>query len=94
MDSIVSDMDLDSVFIEEHVQPIPDSGCWLWDDSEATHNQRENGQSETPFDVFVYKALSGPIPAGYHIVHKCRVWCCVNPDHMTVQPESIKITDD
>lgn len=25
---------------------------------------------------------NGPIPAGMHVLHKCDVRCCVNPDHL------------
>ncbi|MFF9577324.1 HNH endonuclease signature motif containing protein [Streptomyces rubiginosohelvolus] len=29
-----------------------------------------------------YEASVGPIPAGYHIDHLCRVRDCVNPEHL------------
>lgn len=51
--------------------------------------------SHTPLGYGVFKALNetvahrsswaifnGPIPKGMHVLHKCDVRCCVNPDHL------------
>jgi hypothetical protein len=35
-----------------------------------------------------YELARGPIPSGYEVDHRCRVRCCVNPDHLAALPEA------
>jgi hypothetical protein len=72
------------------ISPEPNSGCWLW-----TGALRDGYGSYTSYDAgrvpmrktsnahrVVYEEFVGPIPAGLQLDHKCRVRCCVNPDHL------------
>lgn len=57
-----------------------ENGCWLWSASFYP-----NGYSQFDGDVghrYAYRTFNGPIPAGYHIDHLCRVLACVNPEHL------------
>ena len=63
-----------------NVSPEPNSGCWIW-----TAAVNGKGYPST-HNVFahrrMYELMKGDIPAGYQIDHRCRVRCCVNPDHL------------
>jgi len=59
--------------------------CWLW--TGATLNGygrfgRGPGQTTGVAHRMAYEQLVGPIPAGLHLDHLCRVHACVNPAHL------------
>lgn len=66
----------------------PDLGrCWIW--RGASHplgygTFRLGGDDDVYIAAHraVYELLVGPIPAGLHLDHLCRVPACVNPDHL------------
>lgn len=68
--------------------PEPNSGCWLWDHS---YNPRGLGYGRL-FDGrnrgwrtahrVSWEVFRGPIPDGMHVLHKCDVPICVNPNHL------------
>jgi hypothetical protein len=71
--------------IKDRSLPVPWTGCWLW----LGHLDRDGygsislGRERTQrVHRASYEAFVGPIPDGYVIDHKCRVRCCVNPDHL------------
>lgn len=72
-------------YIETHICPIPDCGCWLWEENDETVTPICPGKLATRFDEFVYRTLRGPVPEGFEVVHKCHVPCCVNPEHMAIR---------
>lgn len=64
--------------------PEPNSGCWLWlgttnDDGygRMTIRRKAIGAHRISFEL-----LCHPIPKGMHVLHKCDVRSCVNPDHL------------
>lgn len=64
--------------------PEPNSGCWLWT---ASADRYEYGRVSIDGKYCgahraAWMLLRGPIPKGLHILHKCDVPCCVNPDHL------------
>jgi hypothetical protein len=68
----------------EFVHPEPNSGCWLWDGHLNANGygkfgyKGENGLAHrASYDMFV-----APIPEGLHVLHRCDVPCCVNPEHL------------
>lgn len=71
----------------EKVSPEPNSGCWLWtggirpaDGYGAIWSQDRKRMllaHRVAYELFV-----GAPPAGLDLDHKCRVRCCVNPDHL------------
>lgn len=73
-----------STRIERMISIEPNSGCWLW-----AGFVRKNGYASLTVNgktKFAHRAsyeeFFGPIPDGLHIDHKCKVRCCVNPDHL------------
>lgn len=71
----------------KHVLPEPMSGCWLWsstvDKGYATISV--NGRLQRANRI-IYALIKGEIPTGMELLYKCRVRCCVNPDHMEPVP--------
>lgn len=64
--------------------PEPTTGCHLWISRLDRGNYGKfklNGKDVAPHR-FAYEAFRGPIPPGLQLDHKCRVRCCVNPDHL------------
>jgi hypothetical protein len=69
--------------IEAMSMPLPWSGCTVW------LGATSNGYGITSIDGanrlahrVSYELAKGPIPAGLEIDHKCKVRCCINPDHL------------
>lgn len=64
--------------------PEPNTGCWLWS-GQTTRNGygviSYNGKSES-VHRFVYKFYIGKFDESLHVLHRCDVRCCVNPDHL------------
>lgn len=68
------------------VSPEPNSGCWLW-----TGGVASNGYGMFWLDGKVdtaprqsYRMFCGEIVDDLHIMHKCDVKLCVNPDHLSL----------
>jgi hypothetical protein len=56
------------------------NNCWLW--VKARNN---NGYGLTNGDKahrYAWRLFNGTIPANKHVLHKCDVRNCVNPDHL------------
>lgn len=66
------------------VSPEPNSGCWLWTGALArnSYGTSHEGRRTIVAHRLFYKIFKGEIPDGLVIDHKCRVRCCVNPDHL------------
>lgn len=67
-----------------HVAVIPFSTCWHWT---GTKNEQGYGIFQLDGRPRMAHRVSychhvGPIPAGLHIDHRCRVRHCVNPRHI------------
>jgi len=76
------------------VHPEPMGGCWLWTGAVAkgygiinVGNKMARKAHRVSYELHV-----GSIPHGLHLDHKCRVRCCVNPDHLepVTQQENIR----
>lgn len=67
-----------------HVSPEPNSGCWLW--TAAVNDSgyaicSVNRKAKRAHRI-LYVLIGRTIPDGLQLDHKCRVRCCVNPDHL------------
>ena len=79
----------------KHVQPEPNTGCWLWTGSliggtrggygTFTVMLDRDGRRDAPMLAhrFAYVHIAGKtIPDGLRLDHLCRVRQCVNPAHL------------
>lgn len=57
--------------------------CWVWTGyaRNGYGSVRVPGKNEY-LHLLVYRALTGPIPAGWQVDHLCRVRRCLRPKHL------------
>lgn len=60
------------------------AGCWLWQGRPGAdgYGQFRVGVGTTKAHRFSYELHKGPVPPGLHVLHKCDVRLCVNPEHL------------
>ena len=70
--------------------PEPNSGCLLWLGAISKSGYGNFWADGTIWRAhrWAYQHFVGPIPTGFTLDHKCRVRCCVNPDHL--EPVTVK----
>lgn len=70
-------------FMDE-VIPVTESGCWIWLGCtiKAGYGRFNWDKRDSYAHIFSFEFHGGNIPEGYELDHKCRVRCCVNPDHL------------
>jgi len=68
-----------------HVQPEPNTGCWLWDGPVSGNGYGRlsfrGGHQAHRISLLIHGV---GIPSGMEADHLCRVRCCVSPDHLEV----------
>lgn len=85
---------LDEIFAKS--TPEPNTGCWLWLRSVDSGGY---ARTQTPQEGLVHRIsfkLTNPNVdlTGKHVHHKCKMTCCVNPDHLAaVTPAEHVIMD-
>lgn len=73
--------------IEQSIERIPFSGCWVWMKSTGSHGY---GQMMFPdkkprlVHRLAYESYIGSIPEGKHVLHHCDVRSCCNPKHLFI----------
>jgi HNH endonuclease len=68
------------------VIPEPNTGCWLWlggrNNQDGYGSYGVSARRSQVAHKACYEILIGPVPGGLELDHRCRVRCCVNPDHL------------
>ena len=75
-------------------QPDLNSGCWLWEPAlfgNGYGRARLNGKNSYAHRLS-YSLFKGEI-GELHVLHKCDVRCCVNPDHLFLGTASDNMVD-
>lgn len=74
--------------------PEPNSGCWLWFKAQTYgYGELFDGDKHIRAHRLSYEMFRGPIPAGMHVLHKCDVPQCVNPDHLFLGDQAANMQD-
>lgn len=84
------------VRFENKFLPEPMSGCWLW--MATIQPETGYGAISRPGGVVGAHRLSwelyrGAIPDGLHVLHKCDIRSCVNPDHLFLGTNKDNVDD-
>jgi hypothetical protein len=81
--------------------PEPNSGCLLWEGEPVQQKRgklglygriRLQGKMVGVHRV-AYQAAYGPIPDGIHVLHRCDIGLCCNPDHLYLGDNAANIAD-
>jgi hypothetical protein len=74
-----------------------ESSCWIWQrgKDEAGYGKLSPGTkaSDQRAHREYYRLACGPIPAGWHVHHRCEQPSCVNPAHLEAKSHSQHLTD-
>lgn len=68
--------------------------CWLWTGATSADGYGRfyiGSRRVTGAHRYAYETTFGPIPAGMHLDHLCRVPACVNPAHLEVVTPAVNI---
>lgn len=78
-----------------HVEMVTESSCWIWMASTSIYGYGSFGyENKTQGAHRVsWQLFKGPIPDGLHVLHKCDVAPCVNPDHLFLGTSQDNMTD-
>lgn len=75
-----------SNFLDAHISPIPECGCWVWEENDEHSSKFDKLSSHV--DKFIYRLYRGTVPKSHKLIHTCHMNCCVNPQHLSLQPKS------
>jgi hypothetical protein len=76
------------------IKPMPD-GCWHWTayrDAGGYGSFGINGRMR-PAHRAMWWITHGPVPNGLHVLHKCDVPKCVNPEHLKLGTHADNMND-
>lgn len=70
-------------------------GCWLWTNSVDTHGYGHlfyDGKLRLAHRL-MWELTHGPIPKLMHVLHRCDIPRCINPDHLFLGTASQNMKD-
>lgn len=73
--------------IERSIERVPFSGCWIWTKSVGSHGYGQmmfKDNKPRLVHRLSYELYVGAIPDGKHVLHRCDVRPCCNPDHLFI----------
>lgn len=77
--------------------PEPNSGCHLWLGAVSKRTGYGIYASWRGLNMMPHRASwterNGPIPVGLHVLHKCDVRSCINPEHLFLGTNSDNVAD-
>lgn len=81
--------------LERHSIPVTECGCVIWLGSMGGRRYgslKVNGRVERAHRVS-WTAAKGAIPEGMHVLHRCDVPLCINPDHLFLGTHADNMAD-
>lgn len=82
-------------YIEERSIPEPNTGCWVWMRSIASHGYGNAcvGNGVEVAHRVSYRAFNGPITPGALVQHSCDNHWCVAPHHLSLGTDKSNAED-
>jgi hypothetical protein len=84
-----------AAYIGQKSTPVPECDCWIWTGCLTTGGYghgKINGRQEGAHRIS-WMAYNGHIGDGLHVLHKCDVPACVNPDHLFLGTAKDNVND-
>lgn len=77
----------------DKVQPCPMSGCWIWTGATESrgYGRYNHAGSVRRAHKVAFEVGVAEVPAFLDLDHRCRVRCCVNPEHLEPVTHAVNV---